>query len=225
MFHLLLLVCVWIPVQSLRMGYMVGGALCVLYGIEEVCRYLYLLEKRGDECNQPNRRLGETITIFREDEQLQRIQFQALDNLTFYRYCEYKYAKKKRERNWNVVWWEILWSASILVGVLLVDWKKQILIAVVIEVIFFLVTPYIIFRRFVRKNAWLKSPSGISGEYAITAFKADEWKIFVYEDGSEEIHKMKWDTDEEPKYGSQVILVRVKETEQIFTEFCAPIFK
>lgn len=126
MFHLLLLVCVWIPVQSLRMGYMVGGALCVLYGIGEVCRYLYLLEKRGDECNQPNRRLGETITIFREDEQLQRIQFQALDNLTFYRYCEYKYAKKKRERNWNVVWWEILWSASILVGVLLVDWKKQI---------------------------------------------------------------------------------------------------
>lgn len=223
MFSILLWGWVWIPVKSMLIGNIVGYALCVLYGVGEVCRYLYLLEKRGyvwtDERKKAKKEaeIEEKAAKLKEEQQRQLVQFQTLNYTRAKRYCEYKYAKKKRERNEMLLALEITWSMGAFIVVTLMDSQVKWLITGGV-ILLFLITPILLFRRFAKKNGWLQSAAEYGVEYAVTMLDIHEEKIFVYTDGQEEICKMEFDDEVKAKDGTLVVIVRTKAKGKTFTE-------
>lgn len=144
------------------------------------------------------------------------VQFKSLNYAKAKGYCEYKYARKKRERNETLLALEISWVMSAFVATLIKSQMKWIIVGGAI--LLFLITPIFLFRTFVKKNGGLESAAEYGMEYAVTKLDICKEKKFVYSDGQEEICKMEFDDEVKAKNGTLVVIVRAKATGKMFTE-------
>lgn len=110
----------------------------------------------------------------------------------------------------------MVWSSAFVVLITVASQVKWLIVGVF--GISILMTPVILFRRFSKKNGWLTSAADMGGEYAVAVFEIHERRNFIFEDGRKEICKMKFDDEAKAKDGTQVVLIRLNVTGEIFTE-------